>query len=367
MCHPATPTSVVRRIDVGVGMQHDGALRLRYFLDGEIDRIALPPRGIGRRAERLWQHTCFEAFVARSDARAYCELNFSPSRSGPHSDSRAYREGMSPIALQRDPAIAVSVVRGPARARGVVGPEILLALPGMSSLKLGLSAVIEETDGRLSYWALVHPAERPDFHHRDGFVLPLEHPDEDGAFAPGRPGDMIRFRHRPAARRARAAQAACGPTRRAARASRLGHRATSTHSLDALAALADLRLTAAFGPQHGLRGDKQDNMVESPDYRRSRCTASPCSACTARCAGPTRGDDGRRSTCCWSTCRTSAAASTPSSRRCATCSRRRRGTARAVWVLDRPESGRSAGRGPAACARAGRASSARARCRCGTA
>ncbi len=41
---------------------------------------------------------------------------------------------------------------------------------------------------------------------------------------------------------------------------------TLTHSLDALAALGDIRLTAAFGPQHGLRGDKQDNMMESPDF-----------------------------------------------------------------------------------------------------
>src|SRR6202046_4435381 len=40
-----------------------------------------------------------------------------------------------------------------------------------------------------------------------------------------------------------------------------------THSLDALAACAEIRLTAAFGPQHGLRGDKQDNMVESADFR----------------------------------------------------------------------------------------------------
>ena len=39
-----------------------------------------------------------------------------------------------------------------------------------------------------------------------------------------------------------------------------------THALDALAALPDLHLTAAFGPQHGLRGDKQDNMVESPNF-----------------------------------------------------------------------------------------------------
>ena len=51
----------------------------------------------------------------------------------------------------------------------------------------------------------------------------------------------------------------------------LAHPASVTaglvHSLDALAALKDIKLTAAFGPQHGLRGDKQDNMVESPDFR----------------------------------------------------------------------------------------------------
>jgi uncharacterized protein YbbC (DUF1343 family) len=40
-----------------------------------------------------------------------------------------------------------------------------------------------------------------------------------------------------------------------------------THSLDALANCGDITFTAAFGPQHGLRGDKQDNMMESPDYR----------------------------------------------------------------------------------------------------
>src|SRR5678816_453854 len=39
-----------------------------------------------------------------------------------------------------------------------------------------------------------------------------------------------------------------------------------THTLDALVALGDLSFSAAFGPQHGLRGDKQDNMIESPDF-----------------------------------------------------------------------------------------------------
>src|ERR687897_2670807 len=39
-----------------------------------------------------------------------------------------------------------------------------------------------------------------------------------------------------------------------------------THSLDALSACPGIRLSAAFGPQHGLKGDKQDNMMESPDF-----------------------------------------------------------------------------------------------------
>jgi uncharacterized protein YbbC (DUF1343 family) len=50
----------------------------------------------------------------------------------------------------------------------------------------------------------------------------------------------------------------------------LAHPASVTcdlvHSLDALGALKDIKLTSAFGPQHGLRGDKQDNMVESQDF-----------------------------------------------------------------------------------------------------
>src|SRR5512140_3574183 len=39
-----------------------------------------------------------------------------------------------------------------------------------------------------------------------------------------------------------------------------------THALDALSACGDMNISAAFGPQHGLRGDKQDNMIESPDF-----------------------------------------------------------------------------------------------------
>ncbi len=46
-------------------------------------------------------------------------------------------------------------------------------LAGRAVWHVGLAAVIEETNGRLSYWALAHPPGKPDFHHLDGFALAL--------------------------------------------------------------------------------------------------------------------------------------------------------------------------------------------------
>ncbi len=51
-------------------------------------------------------------------------------------------------------------------------PAALLSTDS-GSLHIGLSAVIEAADGTLSYWALTHPGERPDFHQRAAFTLRL--------------------------------------------------------------------------------------------------------------------------------------------------------------------------------------------------
>ena len=65
-------------------------------------------------------------------------------------------------------------------------------------------------------------------------------------------------------------QSALRQTLKGRRVALLAHPASVTddltHSLDAFARLPDIQLTAAFGPQHGLRGDKQDNMMESADF-----------------------------------------------------------------------------------------------------
>ena len=79
------------------------------------------------------------------------------------------------MALADIPEPQITVTTSPDRLD--LQAMITLDLPPTALWRLGLSAVIEETSGRLSYWALAHPSGRPDFHHADCFTLEL--PDTD--------------------------------------------------------------------------------------------------------------------------------------------------------------------------------------------
>jgi len=156
----------------------DGDLRLRYVLRGALDAIRLPTPGPVHRGDRLWEHTCVEAFVGAEGSPGYIELNVAPSREWAAYGFMAYREGAPLVATQLAPRIVVR------RDRDVLALDVLVALADLSSsfpaavLRVGLSVVVEATDGRLSYWALHHPSAQPDFHHPDGFTLRLERDPE---------------------------------------------------------------------------------------------------------------------------------------------------------------------------------------------
>lgn len=140
------------------------ALHLRFVLCGEISRVVVPPPRTPRPADRLWQHTCCEAFLARDAGEAYQEINLSPSGEWAAYAFRAYREGAAcPLA---DPGIVVR------RQAGTLELEARVELPA-APLRIGLSAVIEEAPDLFAYWALRHAPGRPDFHHRDAFALEL--------------------------------------------------------------------------------------------------------------------------------------------------------------------------------------------------
>lgn len=158
--HAATPGPDVM-ITVQAARREQG-LWLRYVVEGAADGLAWPAPGKGR-ADGLWRTTCMEVFVQTDDG--YSEFNLSPSGQWAAYRFDGYRTGM---------AEADGVIQAPLLDAGSdhVALEAVIDLPP-DARALGLSAVIEERDGRISYWALAHASDKPDFHHPDSFLLEI--------------------------------------------------------------------------------------------------------------------------------------------------------------------------------------------------
>lgn len=179
--HPAGPPGPACRFSADARRAADGALVLDYRLEGALGDIALPAPGDVRRADGLWQHTCFEAFLLSAPGPGYREFNFAPSGAWAAWDFSACRQGMRPAAVDAPP-----------EARWTRGADVLalsVRLAGGWSpdpareLRIGLTAVLARPSGTmtpgtlsqdpLTYWALHHPRSTPDFHDPDGFRLVL--------------------------------------------------------------------------------------------------------------------------------------------------------------------------------------------------
>jgi hypothetical protein len=174
-CHPSTRTETVRAMRVLVRRLASAELQMTFRLDGDISRIRIPPPGVARINPDLWRHTCFEAFIAVDGQPAYHEFNFAPSGEWCIYALSGYRNG-GPIADETmRPQIAVRSTGSRLELDALVRLDILSAIHARASLRIGLSAVIEASEG-LSYWALRHRSDKPDFHDADGFALLLEPP-----------------------------------------------------------------------------------------------------------------------------------------------------------------------------------------------
>ncbi len=109
----------------------------------------------------------------------YYEFNFAPSSEWAVYAFRSYREG-EPLA---DEDFAPKITARSAGDSLILDANIRLdrhpKIFPLATLRLGLSAVIEENDSTLSYWALKHPPGKPDFHHPDAFALEIQPFDVD--------------------------------------------------------------------------------------------------------------------------------------------------------------------------------------------
>jgi len=171
--HPGSRCEAVTQIQVEAVRHDPSGLMLKYLVTGTIGDLRLLPVTTPVRADELWRHTCFEAFVQPSSGPAYYEFNFAPSTQWAAYRFSGYRSGMTVASEISPPRIEANSKGESYELQVLVDLDGLHDLPSNTPWRLGLSAVIEETTGRKSYWALAHPPGKPDFHHSDGFTLEL--------------------------------------------------------------------------------------------------------------------------------------------------------------------------------------------------
>lgn len=167
--HPAAVSPPGLQIRFGCTQLADSSLNLRYQLSGNLAALRLPaPLASPGPADGLWQHSCCELFLAE-EGGAYREFNFAPSGEWAAYAFADYRQR-----LDWAPA-AAPLIRTHTDA-GIFELQVELPtalLPAAERFAMSATAVIETHAGELSYWALAHAGERPDFHRRESFVLSL--------------------------------------------------------------------------------------------------------------------------------------------------------------------------------------------------
>ena len=165
--HPAFPASCVRSVMVELTATDWEDVLFDFTIVGE--NVVIPGWETPKRADGLWKTTCFEVFLKVAAFESYYEFNFSPSGLWAAYTFDGYRKGMHYLELAVEPHVDID----PERPLELSVDLDLSDTPNVPMLA-GISAVIEEQDGTISYWALAHPlGDKPDFHHADCFVIEI--------------------------------------------------------------------------------------------------------------------------------------------------------------------------------------------------
>jgi hypothetical protein len=155
------------------------ALMVSYAVEPAASLIL--PNHEFRRIDRLWEHSCFELFVKPLGGDAYEEFNFAPALGWNAYSFSKWREGMASLPLPRPPHMVDCRLDDRAdRFPDRYELDVVFhpcTLPN-GHAEISPTAILEETDGRRSYWAMAHPPGEPNFHHGDCFQLRLPAPAE---------------------------------------------------------------------------------------------------------------------------------------------------------------------------------------------
>lgn len=157
---------------VGTISRHGQALSLGYELKGDLGAVVIPgPAARPTRRPGLWEATCFELFLGPRNSQGYWEFNLSPGGHWNVYSFEAYRQGMQEE--QGFASLLFSVQSRPDSWRLALEVDLTPIISSAQDLDAGISAIITAKHGEVTYWALTHPGEQPDFHRRDSFIIEL--------------------------------------------------------------------------------------------------------------------------------------------------------------------------------------------------
>lgn len=159
--HPDPPFGATHSVDAELERLLGGAIASFRVL-GDMAKLVIPPPAVPDRTDGLWRTTCFELFVA-GEGSGYREFNFSPSGQWAAYEFDDYRAG------KRNASARVDIEICQTNKALQFSAKIMTEFP--NPVLVGLTAVIEETDGAIRYWSTAFAPGKPDFH--DGAVRSL--------------------------------------------------------------------------------------------------------------------------------------------------------------------------------------------------
>lgn len=168
-CHPAHPSRRVKGIGACASIDGTGNLSISYIVGSAAQHIEVGERKPPERLDNLWQTTCLEVFVRIRQTPAYLEYNLAPSGDWACYGFTGYRTGMT------SPDSGIPQVHSMADGEQYC-VDAVVPLPSQyygQPLELAICAIIEETQGAKSYWALRHGEGPADFHDPDCFLHQL--------------------------------------------------------------------------------------------------------------------------------------------------------------------------------------------------
>ncbi|MEH1894595.1 MAG: DOMON-like domain-containing protein [Nostoc sp.] len=147
-------------------------LAIRYMLEGDLKKIAIfPISNTPSRKHELWKDTCFEFFLGIKNSAQYWEFNLSPAGHWNAYHFDGYRQGMQEeTAFEKLPFSVQNQADGLTLLLDIDLGKIISV---EQAIEVGITTVVKDRGGEVTYWALTHLGAEADFHLRDSFIIEL--------------------------------------------------------------------------------------------------------------------------------------------------------------------------------------------------